>query len=157
MNNSMFHVHDLSFASLFMDIQLRLYMNMISILYWSLRIFKLYATNVNITTTILHVKYCHFIKVYIICIGRTAIWFSVIYSTSLKFQFFSSPFTDSRKYENYFMDCFQLPNKRHGEICYVCVLSVKRYKRRPAGSDRHWDHVSLICLYHSLAFVMICQ
>lgn len=30
---------------------------------------------------------------------------------------------------------------RKGEICNACVLLVKRYKRLPPGSDRHWGHV----------------
>ncbi|XP_026474914.1 LOW QUALITY PROTEIN: SIN3-HDAC complex-associated factor-like [Ctenocephalides felis] len=53
----------------------------------------------------------------------------------------SSRFTDSRKYEDDFVECFQLPSPRKGEICNACVLLVKRFKRLPPGSDRHWGHV----------------
>lgn len=30
---------------------------------------------------------------------------------------------------------------RRGEICNACVLLVKRFKRLPPGSNRHWGHV----------------
>lgn len=30
---------------------------------------------------------------------------------------------------------------RQGEICNACVLLVKRFKRLPPGSERHWGHV----------------
>uniref|UniRef100_A0A336LJA1 CSON002924 protein n=1 Tax=Culicoides sonorensis TaxID=179676 RepID=A0A336LJA1_CULSO len=30
---------------------------------------------------------------------------------------------------------------RKGEICNACVLLVKRFKRLPPGSERHWGHV----------------
>lgn len=53
----------------------------------------------------------------------------------------SSRFTDSRKYEQDSMKCFNLKYPRHGEICNACVLLVKRYKRLPGGSTRHWGHV----------------
>lgn len=53
----------------------------------------------------------------------------------------SSRFTDSKKYENDFVECFQLTVSRKGEICNACVLLVKRFKRLPPGSDRHWGHV----------------
>lgn len=53
----------------------------------------------------------------------------------------SSRFTDSKKYEFDFMKCFDLKQPRYGEICNACVLLVKRYKRLPAGSNRHWGHV----------------
>lgn len=54
---------------------------------------------------------------------------------------FSSRFTDSKKYETDFIKCFQLESPRKGEICNACVLLVKRFKRLPAGSTRHWGHV----------------
>lgn len=54
---------------------------------------------------------------------------------------FSSRFTDSKKYETDFIQCFQLDNPRRGEICNACVLLVKRFKRLPPGSNRHWGHV----------------
>lgn len=58
----------------------------------------------------------------------------------------SSRFTDSKKYENDFIECFQLSSPRCGEICNACVLLVKRFKRLPPGSERHWSHVSyLLC------------
>lgn len=53
----------------------------------------------------------------------------------------SSRFTDSKKYEDDFMDCFQLHERRSGEICNACVLLVKRWKKLPAGSERNWRHV----------------
>ncbi|XP_055617877.1 SIN3-HDAC complex-associated factor [Toxorhynchites rutilus septentrionalis] len=53
----------------------------------------------------------------------------------------SSRFTDSSKYETDFVECFQLTVPRKGEICNACVLLVKRFKRLPPGSDRHWGHV----------------
>lgn len=53
----------------------------------------------------------------------------------------SSRFTDSKKYELDFIECFQLTTPRRGEICNACVLLVKRFKRLPPGSDRHWGHV----------------
>ncbi|KAH8420470.1 hypothetical protein KR009_010792 [Drosophila setifemur] len=53
----------------------------------------------------------------------------------------SSRFTTSRKYEKESMQCFNLQEPRNGEICNACVLLVKRYKRLPAGSKRHWGHV----------------
>lgn len=39
------------------------------------------------------------------------------------------------------MECFQLLERRTGEICNACVLLVKRWKKLPAGSDRNWSHV----------------
>lgn len=54
---------------------------------------------------------------------------------------FSSRFTDSKKYEIDFIQCFQLQVPRRGEICNACVLLVKRFKRLPPGSNRHWGHV----------------
>lgn len=53
----------------------------------------------------------------------------------------SSRFTDSKKYEDDFMECFQLEERRTGEICNACVLLVKRWKKLPAGSNRNWRHV----------------
>lgn len=55
---------------------------------------------------------------------------------------YSSRFTDSKKYEDDFMECFQLEERRTGEICNACVLLVKRWKKLPAGSNRNWRHVS---------------
>lgn len=54
----------------------------------------------------------------------------------------SSRFTDSKKYENDFKECFLLIEPRQGEICNACVLLVKRFKRLPPGHRRHWSHVS---------------
>ncbi|CAG9770411.1 unnamed protein product [Ceutorhynchus assimilis] len=53
----------------------------------------------------------------------------------------SSRFTDSKKYEEDFLECFKLVTPRQGEICNACVLLVKRWKKLPVGSDRHWQHV----------------
>jgi hypothetical protein len=58
----------------------------------------------------------------------------------------SSRFTDSKKYEDDFMDCFQLHERRSGEICNACVLLVKRWKKLPAGSERNWRHVSVVII-----------
>lgn len=44
------------------------------------------------------------------------------------------------------MDCFQLHERRSGEICNACVLLVKRWKKLPAGSERNWRHVSVVTL-----------
>lgn len=53
----------------------------------------------------------------------------------------SSRFTSSTKYEEYFRKCFHLTQPRHGEICNACVLLVKRFKKLPEKSERHWGHV----------------
>ncbi|XP_071446038.1 formin-E-like [Hetaerina americana] len=53
----------------------------------------------------------------------------------------SSRFTDSKKYEEDFVECFKLHERRTGEICNACVLLVKRWKKLPAGSERNWRHV----------------
>ncbi|KAH3888981.1 SIN3-HDAC complex-associated factor-like [Dreissena polymorpha] len=53
----------------------------------------------------------------------------------------SSRFTDSSKYEQEFEKCFQIREKRCGEICNACVLLVKRWKKLPDGTNRHWNHV----------------
>ncbi|XP_078000161.1 SIN3-HDAC complex-associated factor-like [Glandiceps talaboti] len=54
----------------------------------------------------------------------------------------SSRFTDSKKYEADFEQCFQLKSeKRTGEICNACVLLVKRWKKLPKGTERNWHHV----------------
>lgn len=39
------------------------------------------------------------------------------------------------------MLCFQLNERRSGEICNACVLLVKRFKKLPPGNDRNWRHV----------------
>lgn len=53
----------------------------------------------------------------------------------------SSRFTDSSKYEQEFEKCFRIREKRCGEICNACVLLVKRWKKLPDGTSRHWNHV----------------
>lgn len=55
----------------------------------------------------------------------------------------SSRFTDSKKYEMEFKDCFNLTEaqKRTGEICNACVLLIKRWKKLPKGTERNWNHV----------------
>ena len=50
-------------------------------------------------------------------------------------------FTSSVKYEDHFRKCFHLTEPRKGEICNACVLLVKRFKKLPSGSGRHWGHV----------------
>jgi hypothetical protein len=54
----------------------------------------------------------------------------------------SSRFTDSSKYEDEFQKCFRIQERRCGEICNACVLLVKRWKKLPDGTNRHWNHVS---------------
>ena len=54
----------------------------------------------------------------------------------------SSRFTSSSKYELLFSGCFQMNEKRQGEICNACVLLVKRWKKLPSGSSKNWKHVS---------------
>lgn len=44
------------------------------------------------------------------------------------------------------MPCFQLEERRSGEICNACVLLVKRFKKLPPGSNRNWKHVSIFLL-----------
>lgn len=55
----------------------------------------------------------------------------------------SSRFTDSKKYENEFEQCFRLKEKRSGEICNACVLLVKRWKKLTPENrlTKHWHHV----------------
>ena len=60
----------------------------------------------------------------------------------ISFVFFSSRFTDSKKYESDFGDCFHLLEQRTGQICNACVLLVKRWKKLPNRLDRNWNHVS---------------
>lgn len=62
----------------------------------------------------------------------------------------SSRFTDSKKYEDDFVDCFNLKERRSGEICNACVLLVKRWKKLPKGTDRNWHHVSVNYLVATL-------
>jgi len=53
----------------------------------------------------------------------------------------SSRFTSSKKYEGSFANCFKLQELRHGEVCNACVLIVKRWKKLPQDSHKHWAHV----------------
>ncbi|XP_075945046.1 SIN3-HDAC complex-associated factor isoform X2 [Anarhichas minor] len=53
----------------------------------------------------------------------------------------SSRFTDSKRYEKDFRSCFGLSETRSGEICNACVLLVKRWKKLPVGTKKHWNHV----------------
>ncbi|ESO89291.1 hypothetical protein LOTGIDRAFT_95027, partial [Lottia gigantea] len=53
----------------------------------------------------------------------------------------SSRFTDSIKYQDQFENCFRITDSREGEICNACVLLVKRWKKLPEGTNRHWHHV----------------
>ncbi|PKU31022.1 protein fam60a [Limosa lapponica baueri] len=52
----------------------------------------------------------------------------------------SSRFTDSKRYEKDFQNCFGLHEARSGDICNACVLLVKRWKKLPAGSKKNWNH-----------------
>ena len=62
----------------------------------------------------------------------------------------SSRFTDSKRYEMDFEKCFQLYEKRSGEICNACVLLVKRWKKLPSGSTRNWQHVRIFSIIYFL-------
>uniref|UniRef100_A0A8C5SFY4 Uncharacterized protein n=1 Tax=Laticauda laticaudata TaxID=8630 RepID=A0A8C5SFY4_LATLA len=53
----------------------------------------------------------------------------------------SSRFTDSKRYEKDFQNCFGLHEARSGDICNACVLLVKRWKKLPAGSKKNWNHL----------------
>ncbi|XP_053572233.1 SIN3-HDAC complex-associated factor [Bombina bombina] len=53
----------------------------------------------------------------------------------------SSRFTDSKRYEGDFINCFGLHESRSGDICNACVLLVKRWKKLPFGSNKNWNHV----------------
>ncbi|XP_075061526.1 SIN3-HDAC complex-associated factor isoform X1 [Mixophyes fleayi] len=53
----------------------------------------------------------------------------------------SSRFTDSKRYEGDFQNCFGLHESRTGDICNACVLLVKRWKKLPGGSKKNWNHV----------------
>ncbi|RXM97562.1 Caprin-2 [Acipenser ruthenus] len=53
----------------------------------------------------------------------------------------SSRFTDSKRYEKDFHNCFGLHENRSGEICNACVLLVKRWKKLPVGSKKNWNHL----------------
>lgn len=55
----------------------------------------------------------------------------------------SSRFTDSKKYENEFEQCFRIDERRSGEICNACVLLVKRWKKLSPENrlTKHWHHV----------------
>ena len=55
--------------------------------------------------------------------------------------YFSSRFTDSGKYEEDCLGCFKLGSARIGEICNACVLIVKRWKKLPTNTTKHWAHV----------------
>ncbi len=56
--------------------------------------------------------------------------------------FLSSRFTDSKRYEGAFDQCFDLQGEiRQGEICNACVLLVKRFHKLPRGSQKNWAHV----------------
>ncbi|OWK52621.1 Protein FAM60A [Lonchura striata] len=59
----------------------------------------------------------------------------------------SSRFTDSKRYEKDFQNCFGLHEARSGDICNACVLLVKRWKKLPAGSKKNWNHVSNLFLF----------
>lgn len=68
---------------------------------------------------------------------------------------FSSRFTDSKKYEEDFIKCFVLEERRTGEICNACVLLVKRWKKLPVGTDRNWNHVKECITYNNIQIIII--
>ncbi|XP_057309955.1 SIN3-HDAC complex-associated factor-like [Hydractinia symbiolongicarpus] len=41
------------------------------------------------------------------------------------------PFQDSAKWSKYYEDCFKLSENRTNEICYLCLKSVKKWRRTP--------------------------
>lgn len=54
----------------------------------------------------------------------------------------SSRFTSSKRYESEFSGCFRTGTERRtGDICNACVLLVKRWRKLPKGTDRHWQHM----------------
>jgi len=54
----------------------------------------------------------------------------------------SSRFTSSKRYEAEFTGCFRTGSQRRsGDICNACVLLVKRWRKLPIGTDRHWQHM----------------
>ncbi|XP_069012440.1 SIN3-HDAC complex-associated factor-like isoform X2 [Embiotoca jacksoni] len=55
----------------------------------------------------------------------------------------SSCFTAGQRYRRDFRSCFRLGEVRHGDICNVCVLLIKRWKKLPAGSKKNWNHTFL--------------
>lgn len=57
-------------------------------------------------------------------------------------KFFSLWFIDSKRYECEFEKCFCICEKRVGEICNVCVLLVKRWKKLLEGISWYWYYVS---------------
>lgn len=67
----------------------------------------------------------------------------------------SSRFTSSSKYELLFSGCFQLNEKRQGEICNACVLLVKRWKKLPPGSSKNWKHVREIFELYCCVFIQV--
>ena len=68
--------------------------------------------------------------------------FSFLIIESFLPSFFSSRFTDSKRYESFFEKCFRMEGEiRSGEICNACVLLVKRFQRLPTNTTKHWNHV----------------
>lgn len=65
----------------------------------------------------------------------------------------SSRFTASKRYEADFAGCFRTgSDRRSGDICNACVLLVKRWRKLPQGTDRHWQHVSTYIFILGLLF-----
>ena len=70
------------------------------------------------------------------------IYFRNILLYTTVFIYFSSRFTDSKRYEACFDRCFDLDGEiRAGEICNACVLLVKRFMKLPSGTLKNWNHV----------------
>ena len=53
----------------------------------------------------------------------------------------SSRFANTEPYKPYFPACFHLEEPQTDKICNACVLVVKRFKKLPPGSTRHWANV----------------
>lgn len=90
-------------------------------------------------------SYCLLFLSYCLKYNLLYLHFVIIYLPMLFCYICSSRFTDSKKYEDDFLECFQLQERRTGEICNACVLLVKRWKKLPAGMTRDWRHVSISC------------
>ncbi|KAK3581804.1 hypothetical protein CHS0354_026010 [Potamilus streckersoni] len=56
----------------------------------------------------------------------------------------NSRFTDRKKYEPDFGKCFRIVEKRSGVICNACVLIVKRWRKLPNDTDKHWNHLQVV-------------
>ena len=95
----------------------------------------------------------------------TFYYFRSILLYTTVFIYFSSRFTDSKRYEACFDRCFDLDGEiRAGEICNACVLLVKRFMKLPSGTLKNWNHVvdarsgpgikSMVSICYKYTFIM---